>query len=61
MLSLIFSLEFVFECVFIVVGECQYEYVILEYLLLVLIDDEDVIEVMSVCKVDIVLLKQVFE
>ena len=55
------SLENALERALTAAGERQHEYATLEHLLLALTDDEDAIEVMSACKVDIAALKQALE
>ncbi len=59
--SLTPSLENALERALTAAGERQHEYATLEHLLLALTDDEDAIEVMSACKVDIAALKQALE
>jgi len=59
--SLTPSLENALERALTAAGERQHEYATLEHLLLALTDDEDAIEVMSACKVDIESLKQALE
>ena len=59
--SLTPSLENALERALTAAGERQHEYATLEHLLLALTDDEDAIEVMSACKVDIASLKQALE
>ena len=59
--SLTPSLENALERALTAAGERQHEYATLEHLLLALTEDEDAIEVMSACKVDIASLKQALE
>lgn len=59
--SLTPSLENALERALTAAGERQHEYATLEHLLLALTDDEDAIEVMSACKVDIAALKLALE
>nr|WP_070960121.1 ATP-dependent Clp protease ATP-binding subunit ClpA [Hyphomonas sp. Mor2] len=59
--SLTPSLENALERALTAAGERQHEYATLEHLLLALTDDEDAIEVMTACKVDIPSLKQALE
>ncbi|MEO1304885.1 MAG: ATP-dependent Clp protease ATP-binding subunit ClpA [Pseudomonadota bacterium] len=56
--SLTPSLESALERALTVAGERQHEYATLEHLLLALTEDEDAVEVMSACKVNIPDLKQ---
>ncbi|MEQ3747342.1 MAG: ATP-dependent Clp protease ATP-binding subunit ClpA [Henriciella sp.] len=55
--SLTPSLENALERALTAAGERDHEYATLEHLLLALTDDEDAIEVMTACKVDITVLK----
>lgn len=59
--SLTPSLESALERALTAAGERQHEYATLEHLLLALTEDEDAIEVMTACKVDIPSLKQALE
>ena len=56
--SLTPSLESALERALTAAGERDHEYATLEHLLLALTDDEDAVEVMNACKVDIPVLKQ---
>lgn len=59
--SLTPSLETALERALTAAGERQHEYATLEHLLLALTEDEDAVEVMTACKVDIASLKQALE
>ncbi len=59
--SLTPSLETALERALSAAGERSHEYATLEHLLLALTDDEDAIEVMTACKVDIKALKEALE
>ncbi|MEO1322396.1 MAG: ATP-dependent Clp protease ATP-binding subunit ClpA [Pseudomonadota bacterium] len=59
--SLTPSLESALERALTAAGERQHEYATLEHLLLALTDDDDAVEVMSACKVNIPELKQALE
>lgn len=59
--SLTPSLETALERALTAAGERQHEYATLEHLLLALTDDDDAVEVMSACKVNIPDLKQALE
>ena len=59
--SLTPSLESALEQALSAAGERQHEYATLEHLLLALTDDEDAIQVMTACKVDIKSLKEALE
>ncbi len=59
--SLTPSLESALERALTAAGERQHEYATLEHLLLALTEDEDAIEVMTACKVDIKSLKDALE
>ncbi|MHA7900445.1 MAG: ATP-dependent Clp protease ATP-binding subunit ClpA [Henriciella sp.] len=59
--SLTPSLESALERALTAAGERQHEYATLEHLLLALTDDEDAVEVMTACKVNIPELKQALE
>lgn len=59
--SLTPSLETALERALTAAGERQHEYATLEHLLLALTEDEDAVEVMSACKVNIPDLKQALE
>ncbi len=59
--SLTPSLESALERALTAAGERQHEYATLEHLLLALTEDDDAVEVMSACKVNIPYLKQALE
>ena len=59
--SLTPSLESALERALTAAGERQHEYATLEHLLLALTEDDDAVEVMSACKVNIPDLKQALE
>ncbi len=59
--SLTPSLESALERALTAAGERQHEYATLEHLLLALTDDDDAVEVMTACKVNIPELKQALE
>ncbi len=59
--SLTPSLESALERALTAAGERQHEYATLEHLLLALTEDDDAVEVMTACKVDIASLKQALE
>ena len=59
--SLTPSLESALERALTAAGERQHEYATLEHLLLALTEDEDAVEVMTACKVDITSLKGALE